>query len=253
LAGIWGSIAQHVHKHSDGRLTSPTPPPPPTHTHTHIYTHTHTQHTHTHTHTHARARTHAHTCRFDHLEEVCKGIVISARTAAAAAEAAGTNEGRPTPVGAIIPGLAPGEGVDAAARHVADAEQLERVLAFLRASAGRIFAVIDRTTSRASGALAYQRDKDLRQIFEVVASINPDSDARMKAIEEANILRAAARGSDYRSDLMALLRSQLRKRKDSLKPSKHAPRHRHDHDGGGSGAGAGAGGSGTSTKKSAVV
>ena len=52
----------------------------------------------------------------------------------------------------------------------------------------------------------------------------------MKAIEEANILRAAAMGADYRSDLMALLRSQLRKRRDSLKPSKRSTdAHSHHH------------------------
>lgn len=52
----------------------------------------------------------------------------------------------------------------------------------------------------------------------------------MKAIEEANILRAAATGADYRSDLMALLRSQLRKRRDSLKPSKRSTStHSHHH------------------------
>jgi hypothetical protein len=70
-----------------------------------------------------------------------------------------------------------------------DAEQMQRVLHFLRASTARIASVVHQTTSRAAGAEVYKRERDFNELLRVIVELNPDSDARMDAIERARKLR----------------------------------------------------------------
>lgn len=117
--------------------------------------------------------------RFDHLEQVNTAILADARAAVAAARLAAASPGADAEQVGGDPGVA------AAAAQVADAEQIERVLHFLRTSTGRIFSVIDRITSRAEGARVYEATRGVNQILRVIQALNPDSEARMDAIRTA--------------------------------------------------------------------
>jgi len=136
--------------------------------------------------------------RFDHLAEVNSRIIGVARAA--------VKGGRSSPQHA------------AAAQHLVDAERVAAVLHFLRRSATRIFAVIDRTTSRAEGARVYERSKGFTHIMELIEKMSPDSTARMQAIEDAITARERRQvNSASRRDYMFKLREQLRTSRSNLK------------------------------------